>query len=148
MVKKADFQTYVFAKDPPWAGKPEITDILDIVSPPHRMFAIAYRADDGRHVVLLQSHSYNTMLGPITKIAKLVYTSPTGIKVWSGPQDKWLAQILLQSARYTIKDPPSEQRTGYLLETPAGTFPVLAINGQLTDEELHALIDSLVEAKR
>jgi hypothetical protein len=34
------------------------------------------------------------------------------------------------------------------LESPAGTFPTLAINGQLTDEELHALVDSLVPAKQ
>ena len=147
MVEKATFKTYIFKTDPPWAGKREITDILDIVSPPNRMFAIAYRAADGRHVVLLQSPSYNKMLGPMTKIGKLVYTSPGGVKVWSGPRDKWLAGILLQSARASIKDSPSGDRTGYLLETPDGTYPALAINGQVTDEELHGLIDSLVPAK-
>ena len=148
MVEKADFETYIFASGPPWAGQRVITDILDIASPPHRMFAISYRGEDGRHVVLVQSYTYNKMLGPKAKsmLAKLVYTSPTGVKVWSGPLDKWLAGILLQSARSTIKDPPSEERTGYLLETPAGTFPILAINGSLSDDELHGLIDSLVPA--
>jgi len=34
-----------------------------------------------------------------------------------------------------------------LLETPAGTFPALAINGQVTDEELRSLIDSLVPTR-
>ena len=125
----------------------EITDVLDIVSPPNRMFIITHRAQDGRHVVLLQSASYNKMLGPMTKLGKLVYTSPRGVKVWSGPRDKWLAGILLQSARATIKDSPSEDRTGYLLETPVGTYPALAINGQASDEELHRLVDSLVPAK-
>ena len=148
MAEKAAFKTYVLAKDPPWAGKPEITDILDVASPPQRMFAITYRAQDGRHVVLIQAHSYNKMAGPLTKMCKLVYQSPQGVKVWSGPQDKWLAGILLQSARATIKDPPSGNPTGYLLETPAGTFPALAVNGQVTEEELHALVDSLVPAKR
>ena len=148
MVEKADFKTYIFAKDPPWAGKPEIADILDVASPPHRMFAITYRAQDGRHVVLIQAHSYNKMAGLLTKMCKLVYQSPQGVKVWSGPQDKWLAGILLQSARATIKDPPSDNRTGYLLETPAGTVPILAVNGKVTEEELHALVDSLVPAKR
>jgi hypothetical protein len=108
------------------------------------MFAVTYRAKDGRHVVLMQSHSYNTMLGPLVKIGKLVYTSPGGVKVWSGPRDAWLAQILLQSARATIHDPPGKNPIGYLLETPAGTFPALAINGPLTGNELHGLIDSLV----
>jgi len=144
VLAKAEFKVYAFQKDPPWAGRREIADILDIVSPPHRMFAVTYRAKDGRHVVLMQSHSYNTMLGPLVKIGKLVYTSPGGVKVWSGPRDAWLAQILLQSARATIHDPPGKNPIGYLLETPAGTFPALAINGPLTGNELHGLIDSLV----
>jgi len=147
MVEKADFETYIFTSVPSWATRMEVTDILDIVSPPHRMFAITYLAEDGRHVVLVQAHTYNTMLGPKTKQGKLVYTSPTGVKVWSGPRDKWLAGILLQSARAVTRVPPAENRTGYLLETPAGTFPALAVNGPLSEAELHALIDSLVPAK-
>jgi hypothetical protein len=147
MIEKASFPTYIFQTNPAWAGEREITDILDIVSPPNRMFAISYRAQDGRHVVLIQSATYNRMLEPITKIAKVVYTSPGGVKVLSGPQDKWLAGILLQSSQATIKDPPSENRTGYLLQTPDGTFPALAVNGPLNDDELHQLVDSLVPAK-
>jgi len=81
------------------------------------------------------------------KMGKLVYTSPSGVKVWSGPRDEWLANILLQSARASIKDPPGKELTGYLLETPAGTFPALAINGKVSEKELHSLIDSLVPAK-
>lgn len=147
MVGRADFATYIFSKAPSWASDRQITDILDVVSPPHRMFLTTYRASDHRHVVLVQSHSYNTMLGPLVKLAKLVYTSPEGIKVWSTPQDTWLAQILLQSARGVINDPLQKELTGYVLETPAGTFPVLAVNGKLSDDELHALIDSFVPAK-
>ena len=147
MVKKADFPVYIFAKSPSWAGDRNITDILDPVSPPHRMFAITYQAKDHRHVVLVQSLTYNKMLGPFVKTEKTVYTSPSGIKVWSGPQDQWLANILLQSARAVIQEPPVKEPTGYLLETPEGTFPALAVNGKITDEELHALIDSIVPAK-
>jgi hypothetical protein len=147
MVKKADFTTYVFNKAPSWAGDRQITDILDLPSPPHRMFATTYRAKDSRHVVLTQSFSFNKMLGPMVKTGKLIYTSPSGVKVLSGSDDAWLANILLQSARASIKDPPGKELTGYMLETPAGTFPVLAINGKISDEELHSLIDSLVPAK-
>ncbi len=43
--------------------------------------------------------------------------------------------------------PPAKDRTCYLLETPEGTFPALAVNGALTDAELHGLVDSLVRAK-
>jgi hypothetical protein len=147
MVKKADFKTYVFSKAPSWTGDPEITDCLDIATPPHRMFITAYRAKDSRHVVMIQSFTYNAGLGPRVKQGKVIYTSPTGVKVWSGAKDQWLAEILLQSARYAIKDPPAKERTGYVLETPAGTFPALAINGKLSEEELHGLVDSLVLAE-
>lgn len=147
MVKRADFPTYMFNKAPSWAGDRQITDILDVASQPHRMFLITYRAKDGRHVVLMQSFSYNKMLGPFVKTGKVIYTSPSGIKVWSGSRDQWLANILLTSARASIKDQPGKELTGYILETPDKTFPALAINGKISEDELHSLIDSLVPAK-
>ncbi|MHB8898704.1 MAG: hypothetical protein ACYC6Y_08160, partial [Thermoguttaceae bacterium] len=111
MVEKADFETYVFSKDPAWAGPRQIMDILDLVSPPKRMFAIAHKAGDGRHVVLIQAPSYNRMLGPMAdKMGKVVYTSPGGIKVLSSPQDKWLAGILLQSAQAAIGPASSKEQ--------------------------------------
>ena len=83
MAKKADFATYLFKKAPVWAGDRQITDVLDLPSPPHRMFITTYRAKDGRHVVLVQSFSFNKMLGPMVKTEKMIYKSPGGIKVWS-----------------------------------------------------------------
>jgi len=148
MIEKAGFKTYLFSPDPPWTTKREIVDILDIPSPPNRAFAVAYRAEDGRHVVLWQARSNNLVAKKLTTMGKVVHTSPTGVKVWSIPtMSKWLAGILLQSGRATIKDAPGAKRTGYMLETPDGTFPTLAINGKLSDEQLHALVDSLVPAK-
>ncbi|MCE5251784.1 hypothetical protein LLG96_16365 [bacterium] len=147
MVRTADFDTYVFAHNPPWTDHREITDILDLVSPPHRMFSISYRAGDGRHVVFVQSPTYNMMLKNIMNKSTLKYTSPNGFKVWSGSSDTWLANILLTSARSTIKDIPSKDVSGYILESPDGTFPCLAVNGTLSDNELHNLVDSLVSAK-
>jgi hypothetical protein len=147
MLQKASFKPYLFEVDPPWAGQREITDILDLPSPPNRMFCISYVAPDKRHVVLVQAATYNKMGSEFAKLAKVIYTSPRGVKVHSGPQDQWLAGILLQSARPWIKDAPSNQRAGYLLETPDGTWPALAINGKLSEQELHALIDSLAPAK-
>ncbi len=146
MVKRADYPTYVFGKDPGWAGPRQVVDILDVASPPHRMFAAIYRAKDKRHVVLLQAFTFNSNLGPKARSGKLVYTSPTGTKVWSGDRDQSLAEILLSSARFAIGDPPAKDRTGYLLETPDNTFPALAVNGPLTEAELHALVDSLAPA--
>jgi hypothetical protein len=147
MVKRADYPTYVFARSPSWAPDRQIMDILDLPSPPHRMFIVVYPAKDKRHVVLAQGYSFNDKLGPAAHAGKLVYTSPQGVKVWSGKRDQWLAEILLSSARASIADPPAKDRTGYMLETPEKTFPVLAVNGTLTEAELHEMVDSLVPAK-
>ncbi len=147
MVERAGFETYIFAADPPWAGPRRIADILDVTSPPRRMFCVTYRADDGRHVVFFQCHGDSKLLGPEAEMDTLVYASPTGSKVWSGPRNKGLAGIILQSASSMLNDRPSEQRTGYLIETPTGTFTALAINGHLTEDELHPLIDSLGPAR-
>ena len=96
---------------------------------------------------MIQSSTFNQSLGQVAKQGRLVYTSPNGFKVWSTAQDKWAANIALQSARSVILDPPAEDRSGYMLESPAGTFPMLAVNGALTETELRALIDDLVSAK-
>jgi hypothetical protein len=147
MVKGADFETYIPSAAPSWTDKRVITDILDVASPPHRMFSISYVAKDERHVVLVQSYTYNIGLGASAKSGTLVYTSPNGCKAWGSEKGKWLAGILLQSAGYVTGGAPAENRMGYLIETPAGTFPALAVNGPLSDEELHAIVDSLVPAK-
>ena len=147
MLETADFETYIFATDPKWTSHREIVDILDIPNPPHRMFSIVYRAGDSRHVVLNQGHSYNTMIGRLTKTSTLDYTSPNGFKTYSNIQTKWIAKILLESSKAMIHDLPSENRTGYFLESPDGTFFCLAVNGKMTDDEFHNLIDSLVPAK-
>ena len=148
MVKRAKFETYVFSTKPAWTGAVEITDSLDVASLGARMFMLAARADDGRHLVLVQSPTYNKMFGSRVKQGGiLVYTSPNGFKVWGGGPQKWYSEILLNSARASLKDRPSENRIGYILQSPAGTFPALAVNGPLTDEELHKLVDSLIPAK-
>jgi len=147
MVERATFETYVFSTKPSWTGEIEITDCIDPVSAGGRMFILTARAQDGRHLVLVQSPTYNKLLGGFVKQGSVVYTSPNGFKVWGGGPQKWYSKILLQSARASIKDPPSENRSGYVLESPAGTFPALAVNGPVTDDELHRLVDSLVAAK-
>jgi len=147
MVERAKFETYVFSTQPAWTGAIQITDAIDPVSKGGRMFILTARAEDHRHLVLVQSPAYNEGLGGVVKQGSVVYTSPNGFKVWGGGPQKWYSQILLQCAQAFIKDPPSEDRIGYVLESPAGTFPALAINGPVTDEELHKLVDSLVPAK-
>jgi hypothetical protein len=149
MAKRADYPVYVFDRDPSWSARRQIVDMLDLPSPPHRMFAAVYPAKDKRHVVLAQAYTFNANLGPLARSGKLLYTSPAGIKVWSGKHDQQMAEILLSSMGSTglFVGPPAKDRTCYLLDTPEGTFPALAVNGVLTDAELHGLVDSLVRAK-
>ncbi|MHC4799731.1 MAG: hypothetical protein ACYTF1_24110, partial [Planctomycetota bacterium] len=52
-------------------------------------------------------------------------------------------EIVLKAAEIS----PSDDRRGYVLESPMETYSTLTINGQLTEEELHNLVDSLVPAK-
>jgi hypothetical protein len=141
-------ETYVFSTRPSWTGELETMDHADPATPGRRMVILTARAADGRHVVLVQSPTYNRVFRPrVRQGGVLVYTSPNGFKVWGGGPRKWYAGILLRSARAVIKDPPAENRTGYVLESPAGTFPALAVNGPVTDGELHELVDSLVPAQ-
>jgi hypothetical protein len=148
MAKRADYPVYVFERDPSWAARRQIMDMLDLPSPPHRMFAAVYPAKDKRHVVLMQAHTFNANLGPRVHSGQLIYTSPAGIKVWSDKDSQKMADILLGSTRAAglFADASAKDRKCYLLETPEGTFPALAINGALTDAELHGLVDSLVRA--
>ena len=128
----------------------QIVDILDVASPPHRMFAAVYPAKDKRHVVFMQAHTFNANLAPLARSSKLLYTSPAGVKLLSSKDDKAMAKILLSSIGSTkliFTDTPAQDCTGYLLETPDGTFPALAVNGVLTDAELHGLVDSLMRAR-
>jgi hypothetical protein len=145
--ERATFETYVFAKAPVWTGTVQIIEVEDPLNTDHLMYIFGAVAGDGRHLVLAQSQTYNMMLGPQITQGRLVYTSPNGFKVWGGGPEKWYSEILLKSARDIIIDPPSQERIGYGLESPAGTFPILAVNGPITDEELRSVVDSLVPAK-
>lgn len=149
MAKRADYPTYVFARDPGWSARRQIMDMVDLPSPTHRMFAVVYPAKDRRHLVLVQAHTFNANLGALAHTGKLMYTSASGVKVWSEKNQRKMAEILLSSIGGTglFPGPPAEDRTCYLLETPEGAFPALAVNGTLTEAELHGLVDSLERAR-
>lgn len=148
MVKRADFQTYSLARKPSWTAEAVIMDILDVGSPPKRMFAHIWRAEDGRHVVMVQSPTYNAAFGKGVLTDPPAYASATGFKLHrNADKEKWLAGILLNSVRAVTNAPPGEKRIAGLVLTPAATVIALAVNGELSDEELHGLIDGLVPAK-
>jgi hypothetical protein len=146
MMQRADYPVYLFTRSPSWAGQRKISDILDGDSPPHRVFLVVYLAQDSRHVVLSQSFPRKEALAAVQKQCQLLYTSPAGVKVWTGGPVGRLATHLLSRARGFIGVPPSKDCSGYLLETPGGTIPGLAVNGTLTEAELHDLVDSLFPA--
>ena len=58
MAEQAKFQTYVFDGEPAWADQSQITH-LDFFGTD--TFMTAYRAADGRHVVLAQSKKYEKL---------------------------------------------------------------------------------------
>jgi hypothetical protein len=149
LAKQADYPVYAFERDPSWSARRQFVDMLDVASPPHRMSAAVYPAKDERHVVLVQAHTFNANLGPLARSGKLLYTSPAGVKVWSTERAQQMAEILLSSMSATgiFPGPLAKDRSCYLLETPEGTFPALAVNGALTDAELHGLVDSLVRVR-
>ena len=150
MIERSTFETYVLSKKPSWTRNVQIVEVSDPVrsdSDVARMYYLIALADDGRHLVIAQSNTISMMLGQKIKQSQSMYTSANGLKVWSGGPLKWHSQGVLERAEYIIKDPPSEERVGYAIETPEGTFPVLAVNGPITDEELHSLVESFVPAK-
>ena len=101
----AKFETYVFSSQPAWTGPVEIRDCIDLGSLGKRMFMMTARAPDGRHLVLVQSATYNRMLPKKIKDGTVVYTAPNGFKVWGGGPQKWYSKILLQSAHYDAQGP-------------------------------------------
>lgn len=144
MVEKAKFETYTLSANPPWTTQSQITRLSILGG---HTFISAYRADDGRHVVLAQSKTYKKKLGPKVRKGQLVYTSPKGFEVWVGGPEKRYSGSLLESTRQFTKDPPAADRTGYALESATGAVLVLAVNGPLADEELRSLINSLIPAR-
>jgi hypothetical protein len=146
MAEKAKFETYTFSPNPPWTAQAQITELNFFGQ---QTFTSIYRADDGRHVVLAQDSSYKKKLEPkIKEQGQIVYTSPGNFKLWRGGREKWFSKILLESADHVLDDAPSDNRTGCAIESPANSFLLLAINGPVTEQQLHQLVNSLIPAAK
>jgi hypothetical protein len=147
-IAKASKRTvYICEENPAWTQKRVITDVADIVSPPNRMAIIAYLAENSKHVILIQAETYNKAFGGLVPRCNLQYTAPNGIKLYECAPLQKMSSMLLQSAYAVTKEKPSKDATCYLLETPDKTYPVLAINGTVSDSELHSVVDLLVSAE-
>jgi hypothetical protein len=145
MAEKAKFETYTFSPNPLWTTQAQITELNFFGQ---HTFITAYQADDGRHVVLTQDSSYKKRLEPkIKEQGQIEYTSPNNFKLWrGGNREKWFSEILLKSAGHIIDDAPADNRTGCAIESPTNAFLLLAVNGPVTGQELHQLVNSLIPA--
>ena len=158
MIDKAEFETYIFATDPNWTKQRMIVDVVDAMNPPARMFVILYYAKEGdnRHVLMIQSPTNNKYLGTMllnqskasieeAKKQGLNLTEfANGCKVYrnTGGEAFW-TDLSFRNSGFE----PAKDRVGLIVSTPAGTFPMIAVNGALTEEELTGLINSLIPAK-
>jgi len=152
MVDKADFETYIFATDPNWTKSRHIVDVMDPMNPPARMFIVIYhpKANDTRMVMLIQSQTHNKYMSAMFKQAEAqgakfdwkMYAN--GCKVYrnTGSEAFWTDLCFKNSGVEPAKD-----RCGYIVQSPAGTFQLIAVNGPVTEEELTGLINSLIPAK-
>lgn len=144
MIDKADFESYIFATAPTWTEPAIISDIADFANPQKRFLVISYRANDGRHLVLGQSSTFNDFFANLFQGGKPIHSVVNGVKIWGGGPAKWWTQIHLRNCGFT----PAEDRSGYVFETPHHTYVSLAVNGQIAEEELRDLAGSLVPARQ
>jgi hypothetical protein len=153
MINRATYTTYIFEEAPSWTNKCIIYDLLDEASAPARMFCVTYSSKDSRDIVLTQGETFNRYFtAAFDKFKELekeipwMYESESGFKVLhqDGKQvEMWWTELALKSSGFE----PHDNRVGYILKSPVGTYMVLAINGPVSKQELHTLVDSLIPAE-
>jgi hypothetical protein len=152
MAQQATYPVYVFAARPGWTDASRVFSLPDMADQKSRMYAVTYRATDGRDVVLTEGKTFERYFGAMLKAIEAAneqihwyYQSPNGFCVMhqkDSTTEKWWTELALKSSGFT----PSEKRVGYILMSPAKDFMVLAVNGPVSDEELHTLVDNLILA--
>jgi len=146
LAQKADFEAYVLSTRPAWTKEPRIMEVSNVMGIGEDIYMTFAIADDGRHVVLMQSQMMSKMLLSKIRTGQLVYTSSKGLKVYRGGPEKWYSNILLESVGNVLPDKPSPDRTGCAIESPSGMVILIAFNGPVTDDELFNIAESLVPA--
>jgi hypothetical protein len=152
MAERATSPVYVFAADPSWTQDRKIYDLPDGTNASARFFSATYRAKDGRDIVLSQGESFSryfaAVFGKVQELGEQVpwtYESENGFKVLHQNDKKtemWWTEFTLKTSGFE----PHANRVGYILMSPVKTFLVLAINGPVSEQELDALVDSLIPA--
>jgi hypothetical protein len=145
IAKDVDFEFYVLSAAPAWGNEPRTLKVSNVMGLDDDIYMTCSLADDGRHVVFMQSKMMSEML--LDKIrtgeGEHVYTSTGGLKVYRGGPEKWYSQILLESVSSMLPDKPSPDRMGCGIETPDEGVILLAIDGPATDEEFFDIVESL-----
>ena len=147
LAEKADFEAYALSTKPSWTKEPRVIKVSNVMGIGDDIYMTFAIADDGRHVVLMQSQMMSKMLLSKIRTGELVYTSSNGLKVYRGGPEKWYSNILLESVGNILPDKPSPDRTGCAIESPSGAVILIAVNGSITDDELFDAVESLVPVK-
>jgi hypothetical protein len=152
MAQSANIPVYVFKKDPSWTYERKVYDLPDEMNKASRIYSATYRAKDGRDITLTQGETFKRYFSAIlVKVQDAgekmpwMYESENGFKVLqqnSKEAEMWWTEFALKSSGFE----PHDNRIGYILMSPAKTFLVLAVNGPVSDDEFHSLIDSLIPA--
>lgn len=153
MIQRATYPVYIFANAPSWTNKCIIYDLPDEASAPARMFCVTYSSKDSRDIALTQGETFNryftAAFGKIQELGEKIpwmYESENGFKVMhqnDKQTEMWWTELALKSSGFE----PHDNRIGYILNSPDGSYMVLAVNGPLSEKELHDLIDSLIPAQ-
>jgi len=151
MVRTADFETYIFSINPAWTSDGQISSGPDEGSSTSLMFNTIYPAKDSRNIILSQMPSltrYHT--GIVKKMEEngqhwpASYSSVRGFEMYhTGESEKWWTEFSIKASGFE----PVENRCGVIIKTPSDTYMALAINGPVSEEDFHKLVDSLVPAR-
>ena len=154
MAERATSAAYLFAKAPSWTSECRIYDLPDEMSPQTRFFSAVYSAKDGRDIVLTQGETFTRYFSALYRKASedgekasWLYESANGFKVFHQDDkegEMWWTEFALKSSGFE----PTANRVGYILQSPARTYLVLAMNGPVSMHELKSIIDSLVPADK
>lgn len=139
----AAIPVYALSNALSWTRKPGLVEFNDPSQPGQKGYVVAAAAPDGRHVAIAQSQSSLSLRDRIRDGGSLCLEQ-NGFTVWNGGPEKWYSGIALQGAGGMIPPGLSEDRTGYAVETPAGSILIIGVNGALSEAELAELIGALI----
>jgi hypothetical protein len=143
IAKDVDFDFYILSIAPAWGNEPRTLKVSNVMGLGDDIYLTYSLAEDGRHVVFMQSQMMSEMLLDKILTGEHVYTSASGLKVYRGGPEKWYSGILLESVGSMLPDKPSVDRMGCGIETPDEGVILLSINGPATDDELFDVVESL-----